>query len=246
MRFPPSQKFGLLLVALFVFAGCAEDHDPFEFKGCISDSVDVNQMGTFIRRIAPLTSTLVVDNSFDSTSKTIIEEAAATWNKMSQSVFKQDLFIVTYADVPADAMPNSPNSCGGALPPGQRYILREKSQDHWVNLGKSAQNPGATIRCYGTNMPEQGIILINVENLLSPQHLIGVMLHEMGHLVGLDHSCADSSHPEFGPVGAAKCMDLASTHPYRLAIMNPSLEGQIKSVLGENDEKRLACLYGRK
>jgi hypothetical protein len=95
-------------------------------------------------------------------------------------------------------------------------------------------------------MPEQGIILINVENLLSPQHLIGVMLHEMGHLIGLDHSCADGNGPEFGPIGSVSCTDLPSSHPYRLAIMNPSLEGQIKSVLGENDEKRLACLYGRR
>lgn len=240
----------IVLSALFLATGCAPEHDPNEFKGCVSeaasDIVASDQMGSFIRRLFPLTSTLVVDNTFDSESKRIIEEAAASWNILSQSVFKQDLFIVTYADIPADAMPNTPTSCGGATPTGHYYVLREQSQDHWLSLGKSAMNPGATIRCYRTNMPEKGIILINIENLLTPQHLIGVMLHEMGHLIGLDHSCADGNHPELGPVGALKCTDLASNHPYRVAIMNPSLEGQIKSVLGTNDEQRLACLYGRR
>jgi hypothetical protein len=250
MRFPPTLKSVIILSTLVIATGCAVENDPNEFKGCVSsvesDIVANDQMGTFIRRLSPLTSTLVVDNTFDNDAKKIIEEAAATWNKLSQSVFKQDLFIVTYADIPEGAMPNTATSCGGALPTGHRYVLREKSQDHWTSLGKSGLNPGATIRCYGTNMPEQGIILINMENLLTPQHLIGVILHEMGHLIGLDHSCADGLHPEMGPSGALKCSDLASTHPYRVAIMNPSLEGQIKSVLGTNDEQRLACLYGRR
>ena len=65
-----------------------------------------------------------------------------------------------------------------------------------------------------------------------------VLLHELGHVLGLGHSCAFENE-EGGP---ALCDDLPSPHPYREAVLFPYLVNrEKKEALRENDRVRAVC-----
>ena len=62
-----------------------------------------------------------------------------------------------------------------------------------------------------------------------------IVLHELGHILGLDHSC-----------NGAECT--SAPESYRSAVMYPSLgfngiNGKVKQSLGTNDMERANCLY---
>jgi hypothetical protein len=68
-----------------------------------------------------------------------------------------------------------------------------------------------------------------------------IVTHELGHLLGLKHSCEDG-----GENGMPNCTNAPPT--YRLAVMRPqfgfdAFQGQQVRQLNENDEGRMNCLY---
>jgi hypothetical protein len=65
--------------------------------------------------------------------------------------------------------------------------------------------------------------------------LQSLVVHELGHMLGLDHSCTGSA-----------CA--SAPEAYRTAVMYPSLgfdgmNGRIRRDLGTNDQQRANCLY---
>ena len=74
--------------------------------------------------------------------------------------------------------------------------------------------------------------------------LQSIILHELGHLHGLNHSCEATAK-----TGFPNCNSTTLDPSYNLASMYPvfgfdaSGAGQIKSSLGTNDEERANCLY---
>jgi hypothetical protein len=74
--------------------------------------------------------------------------------------------------------------------------------------------------------------------------LFSIILHELGHLLGLNHSCEG-----FTKSGTPSCNDSSLNPDYSLASMFPSFgfdqtgAGQVKQSLGNNDESRANCLY---
>jgi hypothetical protein len=66
--------------------------------------------------------------------------------------------------------------------------------------------------------------------------LQSIVIHELGHVLGLDHSCK----------GSSDCS--SASNEIRTAVMYPSLgfngnNGNIKRELGTNDQERANCLY---
>lgn len=74
--------------------------------------------------------------------------------------------------------------------------------------------------------------------------LNSVLLHEFGHLIGLNHSCESTSK-----TGTPNCSDAALNSEFREAVMFPAFQfaasgaGEVRSTLQKNDQERGNCLY---
>lgn len=75
--------------------------------------------------------------------------------------------------------------------------------------------------------------------------LQSILLHELGHLAGLNHSCERSAR-----TGVPSCDDPEVDQSYLFASMFPKFAfdssglGEVRQDLNENDEGRANCLYG--
>lgn len=71
--------------------------------------------------------------------------------------------------------------------------------------------------------------------------LVTNIVHELGHVVGLNHSCGGTSSDFIS------CEDASLPAEYKDAVMFPydySADGQLKKKLKTNDQQRVNCLYG--
>ena len=89
--------------------------------------------------------------------------------------------------------------------------------------------------------------MINDEKI-DPTQMQTVVLHELGHSLGLDHSCQSGS----GSSSFIGCDNVNTGDPYHLAIMFPSIQmadpatntpPEIKNNLTDNDQARAICEY---
>jgi hypothetical protein len=102
------------------------------------------------------------------------------------------------------------------------------------------------------NCPEKFPIFLNtlyedffVSGKKQPD-LTSIFVHELGHLLGVDHSCENNSIR----TGMPDCKQLSSTSEYIPAVMFPVVRfstnnvGEVKNALTKNDQGRMNCLYG--
>jgi hypothetical protein len=182
--------------------------------------------------------------------------AADTWNSFYATSL--NLSTIDYGNpvrVTASTYQRPPFGCGQSI----LNTARDKFTGSVVIYKVTSAWPGAygskaiavTTRCPATSKRPStfnfSYMEINFQNFFSAgkqlPDLQSILLHEFGHLMGLDHSCESTKK-----AGVPYCSDPAIDGAYYDAVMYPVFSfasgyGEVKRTLMANDQGRANCLY---
>jgi hypothetical protein len=239
---------GLALVA----SGCGSlAPGDFDSESVINAScgVEQDQRGTFMAKVEGFPLLVRADSSFAGLERMAIEQAVSEWNNFGRTLVGQNLFVLEYAQPSETFHRADPRDCSteGWGNAGTFSIVRETSTRRWRELTFTDAIPAATMRCYASGRVEHQVVMAYMK-VVDPAQFGSIIIHELGHALGLDHSCTS----EGGSEKFRACAGLPETHLYRQAVMYPTLRSrrspfenpEIKSGLGANDTLRTSCLYG--
>jgi hypothetical protein len=133
---------------------------------------------------------------------------------------------------------NQRASCGLSSDGSNGKLLANGVQGQTDWIIQAGRITGASILLNFADYNSPGRQALDVESLL---------LHELGHVLGLLHSCNGSSGNSVDSTTAPACFSggvLAVDSPYANAVMFPFLEvSQLRRNLTQNDLSRVNCLY---
>ncbi len=196
------------------------------------------------------------DGDFTAAELLLMTNAADIWNKFYNA--SEGYSVFDYGgSVSIPRLSASPSASQGGL--CGHGILQGGSYNGNVVIYKLGSWPYATSAMALTSfctLPSKplaslymAVIEINFQNFFASgvgryPDLTSIILHEFGHLLGLNHSCEG-----FTKSGTPNCNDSNLPPEYSVASMFPSFgfdqngAGQIKQTLGTNDQSRANCLY---
>lgn len=240
------QKLFTIFVALSMSA-CFNSEPSDLPEGCsIKDDQKTLFFGRWNNHPIPLA---VEVNDFNESDLKLIETAIQTWNTFAASERKITLFSNQGQPLqkvpPSTARITRSNVCN-------RFISTESGFSDSIRIYKtsSAWPYGSQVIALTSFCPmissnpyfheiKSALLEINYENFFSPGNpnpdLQTTVLHELGHILGLDHSCKQD-----------QCTNAPTD--YVSAVMYPSFmesgsTGYAKRILKSNDKIRASCLY---
>lgn len=249
--------FVLLGISCSLSGGSSNSTTAAIVKTCIIPS---DQTGTIAGHWPTIPVPLAFhQGDFSPSEMTTIIQAAETWNKFytaSLNIIPLDYGTTSNPRVSSSADTSQAGSfCASGIIQGTQF----NGNVVFYKLGAwpSAYPAGAialTNYCPLPGKPYptffQAVIEINYQGFFvgaKVPDLQSIILHELGHLVGLKHSCEGTAQ-----TGMPNCNDATLNPEYVTASMFPvfsfeaSGAGQIKQVLGANDQGRANCLYTAK
>jgi len=252
-----SSKGGRYLAVLAALtslsSSCSGSRDDVT-KECL---IPNDQKGTIGGRwtVKPVPLAVIV-NDFSAVEMNELRAAIGTWNSFFSASKGFKLFVASGAplsSVPAGTPKIRTNeacsvssfvTASGFVQP----ILIEKIVSGWTHGGSVIAQTGTcpnTVQGQPYRVFSTGVIEMNFENYFAPglprPDLQSVILHELGHLLGLGHTCEAQAQKNF-----LACAE--APKEYLQAVMFPSLgfdgnTGRIKRSLQQNDQQRANCLY---
>jgi hypothetical protein len=246
----------IALLGVMILTSCAAGTDGIETQ-CV---VNPDQKNTFKGHWTTHPIPLAVEvNDFSASEVSAIQAAIQSWNDFYQESKGFQIYLngsssLGYTGANGSRITSS-TACSQTIvnPNGFTNKIMIYKNRAWTdsNLGGSSvmamtslcpvTTANSTLRMFVGAVMEINYANYFIAGKPVPD-LQSIVVHELGHMLGLDHSCSASSNT----AGFAGCANAPSD--YKNSVMYPSLgfdgyNGRIRRDLNVNDQQRANCLY---
>lgn len=245
-------RWGLGLLAGFFLSSCGASTKGVTKECKINSDQKASLLGHWSVRPVPLA---VIANDFSANEVAALQAAIGTWNQFFKVSKGFQLFLA--GNVPLATAPTGTQKLTKSTVCSQasvnangfnRPIVITKVKSGWTyGSGVMALTSTCQAAVSGASTPAfySGVIEVNFENFHNAGQPIpdlqSTVSHELGHLLGLKHSCSAGSDNAIVACNSA-------SEEYRDALMYPALgfygnKGAVSRNLRTNDQQRANCLY---